>query len=157
MAMTLGNHWNERTSVYQLNIIAVIIGTGIGLYAHLGLFIHGEWHIQAPSIFLFHLFLYTFLGTGVAVSHYQDFDSKIWTVGLIASLCYLVALLTSIFIYRVFFHRLTRAGFKGPFSMRVSKLVHVWSCRTSGNHLLLGGLQKQYGDFIRTGTYSILV
>jgi hypothetical protein len=142
----------------NLNFLASLIGIGLGLFAHLGFFIHGEWHLQAPLIFLFHVILNSFLSTGMLL-HSNVFEnshaSKLWTAGLIASLYYLASLMSSMFIYRIYFHRLARAGFKGPFYMRVSKIFHVWKCRTSQNHLLLDGLQNKYGDFIRTGLYPV--
>ena len=137
-----------------LNTFTSAIGVVFGLCVHLSLFIHGEWHVQAPTIFLLHATLYALLSTG-AVVYYGSSVGKLWTAGLIMSICYLVAMLTSIIIYRIRFHRLGKAGFNGPFYMRVSKLFHVWNCRTSKNHLLLDRLQKQYGDFIRTGRYIV--
>lgn len=32
----------------QLEVVACGVGVVVGIAAHLGLFIHGEWHIQAP-------------------------------------------------------------------------------------------------------------
>jgi hypothetical protein len=144
MAITLS--WEGFASLPPYTL-ASLIGVGLGLLAHVGLFIHGEWHVQAPPIFLFHAFLYGSLSIGSMIYG----AGTLWAAGLITSICYLAALLTSIFIYRTCFHQLTRAGFKGPFYMRVSKIFHVWKCRKSLNHLLLNDLQKRYGDFIRTG------
>ena len=62
-----------------------------------------------------------------------------------------MALLTSIAVYRVLFHRLSRAGFPGPPLARISKFWHVWACRDSKNHLVLDRLAQVYGDFVRTG------
>ncbi|KAH7326308.1 cytochrome P450 [Stachybotrys elegans] len=128
----------------------------MGLALHRGLFIHGEWHIFAPEIFLSHSALFSILvpsslwlrGTGAGY---------VANLALVASLGYLVSLLSSILVYRVFFHRLARMGFKGPLYMSTSKLWHVWKSRTSLNHLFLDGLNKQYGDFVRTGPSEITI
>ncbi|TAQ86938.1 hypothetical protein B7494_g4735 [Chlorociboria aeruginascens] len=148
--------WDRQVSSLHLNTFASVAGVLLGLFAHLGLFIRGEWHVYAPSIFVSHTLLYASLSTGAVIYHGSSVG-KLWTAGLIMSACYLAALLFSIFIYRTCFHRLTRAGFHGPFYMRVSKIFHVWKCRTSQNHLFLGGLQKQYGDYIRTGPSEITI
>ena len=42
--------------------------------------------------------------------------------------------------------------FPGPALAKVSKLWNVAHCLGSKNHLLLDGLHKEYGDFVRTGT-----
>ena len=63
---------------------------------------------------------------------------------------YLSSLFVSIITYRTMFHRLHH--FPGPALAKFSKLWHVAHCLGSKNHLLLDGLHKTYGDFVRTGT-----
>lgn len=64
--------------------------------------------------------------------------------------CYAIALFGSIFIYRVFFHRLN--NFPGPRLAKVSKLWNVVKASKSTNFRLMEDLHDRYGDFIRTGT-----
>ena len=124
------------------------LGAAIGVATHLSLFIHGEWHIQAPQIAVFHLSVYSSL----AVLHFCPTPlSMVVDCVLLLSLGYLPGLFGSIITYRLFFHPLVKAGFTGPIGARVSKLWHVWGCRESKNHLFLDGLKGEYGDFVRTG------
>ncbi|KAL2827895.1 cytochrome P450 [Aspergillus pseudoustus] len=120
----------------------LLIGAIAGFGAHYGLFIHGEWHIQAPSILVFH-----FVGFGsLALTTRTSWQ-------IISS--YLVSLFSSIFIYRIFFHRLRH--FPGPFWARTSKIWHVWKARTSKNHFLLDKVHIEYGDVVRTGPSEVTV
>ncbi|KAL2259505.1 hypothetical protein VTK26DRAFT_6795 [Humicola hyalothermophila] len=136
--------------------VTAIAGAAIGLVAHLGFFIRGEWHVYAPQIFLFHSLLFGSLSAGAWYYHGSELG-QLFADFLLGGLCYVVTLLTSILTYRVYFHPLTRAGFKGPWYMRISKLAHVWACRTSLNHLILDEIHKKYGDFARTGPNEITV
>lgn len=138
----------SQTQAYRLGL-----GALIGLFIHHALFIHGEWHTQAPLIVLVHLLTFTFLLASSICSRNLDVHSYFQGANLI-SISYCVALFTSITIYRLVFHRLTLARFPGPLCARVTKLWHVWMCRTSCNHLVLADLQRKYGDFVRTGKLS---
>ncbi|KAI1436364.1 cytochrome P450 [Xylaria sp. CBS 124048] len=136
--------------------VALTLGFLSGYLAHRGVFIHGEWHVQAPALLLNH-----------ALVFYGIFLLRVFTRGTSAeglseafslmAYGYLPALFTSILVYRVFFHRLTKAGFPGPALARTSKLWHVWQCRTSMNHKVLYGLREKYGDFVRTGPSEVAV
>ncbi|KXH40889.1 cytochrome P450 [Colletotrichum simmondsii] len=142
-------------SSYQA-VLVYVLGLLCGVAVHLGIFIHGEWHVQAPQIALGHFWLFSCFA---ALSRYY----KGSVVGdlchslLILSAGYLPGLFTSIILYRFYFHRLSTAGFKGPWYARVTKLWHVWACRGCKNHLLLENLHEQYGDFVRTGPSEITV
>ncbi|KAI1431257.1 cytochrome P450 [Xylaria sp. CBS 124048] len=138
------------------SVLAAGAGVGLGLIAHHGFFINGEWHVRAPEILISHMMLYGGLSAGSLVYRGTESGDKC-LLGLIVAACYLVSLITSILAYRIWFHPLTRAGFDGPLYMRTSKIWHVWQCRTSKNHLLMGKLNKEYGDFIRTGPSEITI
>lgn len=135
--------------INQIQTDGLGLGALMGLFIHHALFIHGEWHVQAPLIILVHLSIFTFLLAGSFCSRNLDIH-KYFQGAKLASIGYCVALFTSITIYRLVFHRLTRARFPGPLCARITKLWHVWMCRTSQNHLVLADLQRQYGDFVRT-------
>ena len=126
------------------------LGALVGLVMHHGCFKHGEWHLYTPTIVLGHALVFTCLS---AISLYCESPAnRIFNQGsTLVSIGYLTALFTSIAVYRLIFHRLTRAGFPGPVTARVTKLWHVWACRGSQNHLVLDKLHRKYGEFIRTG------
>ena len=126
------------------------IGALAGFAMHLCVFIHGEWHTQAPSVFLGHILI--LLAPLIGSTYYGLLKSTdIFQKTATAALGYCTALFVSIVAYRVFLHQLTRAGFPGPTSARITKLWHVWACRRSQNHLVLADLHQKYGDFVRTG------
>lgn len=138
-----------------IRLLALSAGAALGIAAHLRVFIHGEWHIQAPKLAVGHAWVLLW----VAFCRYLFSDGgRIGTLadGLaLASFAYLPALFASILVYRISrFHRLTSAGFPGPFGARLSKLWHVWACRYSKNHEVLDRLHQRYGDFVRTGEYE---
>lgn len=147
--------WNQS----QFQAVACAFGAVVGIAAHLGLFIHGEWHIQAPLIVRLHL---TIIVTAFAGARYfADRPPLGDSFGFLAivSVTYIVALFLSIFTYRTApgLHRLTRAKFPGPWLLCTSKLWHVWACRSSMNHFFLDDLHRRYGDFVRTGPSEITV
>lgn len=114
-----------------------LIGAALGLAIHQGLFIHGEWHVEAPQIVAYHLVYIAALSLMLTDAH--------WIVT-----GYLLAMFSSIVIYRIFFHRLK--NFPGPLWARITKLWHAWKARHRQNYLLLTKLHHEYGDFVRTGT-----
>lgn len=128
------------------HLIFLAAGGFLGVAAHLGVFIRGEWHVQAPQLAVGHAWVLFC----VALSRSDGL--------VMASVAYLVCLFTSIVFYRVSqVHRLTAAGFPGPLAARVTKLWHVWECLSSKNHELLDRLHQDYGDFVRTGPSEITV
>ncbi|WQF83912.1 Putative cytochrome P450 [Colletotrichum destructivum] len=139
----------EGVLVYGLGLVC-------GIAVHQGIFIHGEWHVQAPQILLGHLWLFSCFA-GLSRYYSDTAIGKLCQSLLILSAGYLPGLFASIISYRVFFHRLSTAGFKGPWYARVTKLWHVWACRDCKNHLVLEKLHEQYGDFVRTGPSEITV
>lgn len=133
------------------------IGALIGLGAHIGIYIHGEWHIQAPLLFKSHLVI-----AAIALGGFQWYGSdhvlgNMFANVIIGLTSYLLAVFTSILTYRIVpgLHRLSK--FPGPFLLKTSKLWHVWACRHSMNHFFLDSLHKKYGDFVRTGPTEITV
>lgn len=121
-----------------------------GVTIHLGIFIRGEWHLMVPQIIIFHITLFCLLWT-VATYNYPASDCKPFYTATIIFFCYLSSLLSSIVIYRAFFHKLRR--FPGPMVAAVSKLWHVWQSRNSKNHLVMWSMFEQYGTVVRTGMY----
>ena len=131
------------TSIEEVFIAAVT-----GVASHLFVFIHGEHHMRAPMIFRLYIALFsTLLYVEVVVKNEEVSDGakeavKIFTV-------YILSLLTSIAIYRKFFHRLRH--FPGPSMASITKLWQTTKTLDSQNHILLDNLYEKYGDFVRTG------
>ena len=118
-----------------------------GVLSHVLVFIRGEYHLQAPKIFL----LFFLLSVGLLFSqssHGNDLRSAVGNTISIGT-SYLFALFTSIIVYRIFFHKLRR--FPGPFFAKVSKLWHVIQLLRKPNFRLLDELHDFYGDFVRIG------
>jgi cytochrome P450 len=136
------------------NSLAAALGVFLGLTLHYGLFIHGEWHTYSPELLVIHTTLYGSLAIGSVLFRGNELGDMLFAA-LIMSIVYLLTLFTSMVVYRSWFHPLTRAGFKGPFYLRTSKLWHFWISLKSKNHLFMDGLHKQYGDFVRTGPNEI--
>lgn len=136
--------------------VSCALGAFVGLAAHQLLFIRGEWHIQAPQVAVFHIGLYTILPALASFTRDEAlrglFQALVW-----ASYGYPPALVSSTLVYRIVFHPLSRAGFKGPWYAPISKMWHVWACRGSQNQLVLAEIHAKYGDFVRTGPSEVTV
>lgn len=149
MDLLLAISWQARVGFLSL-------GALFGFGVHHSIFIHGEWHVQAPYILLGHI--WTFSCILLARKLANGTDARVSFEALcFVSYGYVPGLMASIAIYRFFFHRLTKASFTGPPLARVSKLWHVWACRTSKNHRFMYNLRKEYGDFVRTGPSEVAV
>jgi hypothetical protein len=136
----------------QIPALLPYMGAGVvlGVIAHRAILIHGEWHVRAPEILAFHTAPFVVLLAMRNLSHAMD--NIVFIDRLLCTMCcYVPALFASILTYRLFFHKLTKAGFPGPWYLRISKLCHVWQVRTSKNYLILEDLRQKYGDFVRTG------
>ena len=132
-----------------------IVGIACGFAIHHGLLRHGEWHVQAPYILILHVVVINSFNLlmYVADKHFQ----QVLDAACAIFWAYLQGLVLSTLIYRVFFHRLTRAGFPGPWYAPMWKLWHVWQSRTGQNHIVLDRLHKKYGDVVRTGPAEVTV
>lgn len=125
----------------------VVVAGIVGFLAHQLIFIHGEWHLLAPTVVTTHVVAIV-LYFGLEIQRGRNGNESASTV-FAALTSYLLALYASIGVYRVYFHRLNK--FPGPRLASVSKLWHVWQCRDSRNHLVLERLRQEYGPFVRTG------
>lgn len=142
------------TQPRSMLLISVSLSCGIrsilGALAHQTLFIHGECHILAPELLIFHSGLFITLLAGWSFFDNATYGPLMKALNCVAYF-YVLTLLGSIVLYRIFFHPLTKAGFRGQWYARVTKLWHVWAARNSKNHLVLDQLHHEYGDFVRTG------
>ena len=107
--------------------------------------------MQAPFLVLLLplWFLGVFVSQGSYDDAYQGLKSSTLFCGTSAA-----ALYTSIILFRLFFHPLSK--FPGPAFAKVTKFWHVSKVLDSKNYLLLEKLYQQYGDIVRTGTDMFL-
>ena len=107
-----------------------VLAAIIGVLAHLGVFIRGEWHLQAPAVVSFHISFAAFMRGTWDLQHHSlpPFFSP---------------------------HRLRH--FLGPRFVAVAKLWHIFQCWDSRNNLMLDSIHKQYGNFVRTGKLALTV
>lgn len=137
--------------------VSILAGGIFGALIHYTVFRHGEWHIQAPEVIVAHgviAVLLTFRGSfkaDPALSLLLDAVSLAYYYG------YFVGITTSIIVYRVFFHRLAKAGYPGPWYAKISKIWHVYAARYGKNHVVLDALYHKYGDIVRTGPAEVTV
>ncbi|KAI1642067.1 cytochrome P450 [Daldinia loculata] len=133
----------------------ILLAAIAGLFAHNGVFIRGEWHLYIPQIVAVHFLLW--LGTSGLVYQALGFVSvgDAFREASIIAASYFTAIFTSMTIYRLFFHRLSK--FPGPKLAAVTKLWHVFKIRHSTNHLWLKELHEKYGSVIRTGPNEITI
>ena len=132
----------------MLEPIKLSFSAASGALSHILVLRKGEWHTKASKLLAF------WLGSVLVLLSYQAllFRSG-WGSSLYQSLTYVLVyfstLLCSLLLYRGLWHPLR--DFKGPRAASSSKLWHVFYNRSSQNHLLLDGLHKRYGTFVRTG------
>ena len=137
-----------------LEEIAIAVASGLAL--HLCFFIHGEDHMKAPFFFFrLHVVLFAALTyVEIAVKHQNVFPGTKQAFELFT--VYILSPLTSIFIYRRYCHRLRH--FPGcPSMASVTKLWQTTRTLDSQNPILLDGLHRKYGDFVRTSQCYYLI
>lgn len=130
------------------SIPQLVAGGAAGVLIHNLTFIHGEWHLRAMKVLIVHGLTYMSLILFESIYNKSSWLAAMTINSQIFSV-YILFLLGSISIYRVFFHRLR--NFPGPFLASVSKFWHVAHCLDSKNHILLAKLHREYGDFVRIG------
>lgn len=120
----------------------------LGVLAHIGVFIRGEWHLRGPNIVATHAIVLVLGSLLRAFYTSLPVISSLLASSILFS-TYLIGLFASISVYRLFFHRIRH--FPGPRLAALTKFWHAYQCRDSRNHLVLDRLYKQYGPFVRTG------
>lgn len=123
---------------------SVVLALSLSVLMHHGLFIRGEWHLQAPVIVSGHVLAFLLLVVKQHLFNRGPFGDV-----AVPAAAYLLGLFVSISVYRLYFHRLRR--FPGPRLAALSKVWHVWECRDSRGHHLLETWHQKYGSFVRTG------
>ncbi|PTB63052.1 cytochrome P450 [Trichoderma citrinoviride] len=128
-----------------------IASASAGLLSHLLYFIHGHKATQAPQILVFYLIAECFL---YARSIHLLGALQGYLTASVISLCYFLALFTSIVIYRVFFHRLRH--FPGPFWAKVTKFYSPWIAWDGKLHEKHAEFFEKYGDVVRIAPNELI-
>jgi hypothetical protein len=118
----------------------------IGVLAHVLYFIHWSDDRGAMSVVFGHFLALTLLVPLEVLS--RGALNGLGAASLVFS-AYLGSLFTSIFIYRVFFHRLR--DFPGPFWAKVARCHAVYANRNGKVHEEYDKLIQEYGTFVRVG------
>jgi hypothetical protein len=119
-------------------------------------------HLATLRPFEVEYFMYKMLGllsvaTGLLMAAYPlagfTITQTVIRVAIVA-VSFNAGLFTSMVIYRVFFHRLRR--FPGPVGAKVTRFWSAWiTSREVKYHKEVARMHEQYGDFVRTGKYTI--
>lgn len=124
----------------------------LGVTAHRSMFIYGEWHMQAPRLFLASLISPAMIFVLHLIS--ESPQAAFFSTALMTT-TFFTGLFGSILIYRALFHPLRE--FPGPRLARLSKMWHMYQSRAAKNHLLLQRLHSQYGPVVRTGPNELSI
>ena len=120
-----------------------------GVTAHLGYFIHGERHEQAPAVVALSFLTTTTLFWVELLYLHQGFVVAALTTTAIST-SFAFSLWTSMLFYRLFFHPLR--NFPGPTAAKASKFWHAYNTIPKFQGFLwLDRMHHEYGDFVRTG------
>lgn len=131
-----------------MDLQTTVAPAAVGVFAHLGFFIRGEWHLNGRAVLLTHIALGA-LAWSLVLRHKTTAISGQIQLFLLALGIYLLSLFSSIIIYRLCFHPLRH--FPGPKLAAASKLWHVFKCRSGKNFRVLEDLHHKYGQYVRTG------
>ncbi|KAK8029812.1 hypothetical protein PG993_011103 [Apiospora rasikravindrae] len=128
-----------------------------GISLHHGVFIRGEWHNQAPNIFRAYAAIFGCVAIARIFYRMASPAGRLTSGLVLACFFHVLAMFTSILIYRRFFHRLNKSNFPGPGWARYTKIWQIWENRNSRNHLYLHSLCQKHGDVVRTGPSEVTV
>ncbi|KAH7333161.1 cytochrome P450 monooxygenase-like protein [Rhexocercosporidium sp. MPI-PUGE-AT-0058] len=137
----------------SLAILSVAAATA-GLLSHNLYFIHGEHHNQAVRLAQLSILTPTAITIFLCrIVSYSIGNAITTTLTLTAS--YLLALWTSMLIYRSLFHRLH--PFPGPPLAKLTKFWHVLQLGSFDNYKRLDRWHSTYGDYVRIGPSELSI
>lgn len=124
----------------------------VGIASHLAFYIRREHHLRAAVLLRFYVMAYIMTWLGCVQLHGEaPYYATISSTTVALSYC--LGLFGSMMIYRLFFHQLN--SFPGPTGAKISKLWHLAQVRSAKQYLLLHDLHNKYGDFVRTGDFTV--
>ena len=130
----------------------ILLNICIGIASHLAVYIRKEHHLQAAILLRIYAVAYFVIWFGcIHLNGETPYSATISTTTMALSYCF--GLFGSMITYRLFFHQLN--SFPGPAGAKVSKLWHLWQVRRAKQYLVLHELHNKYGDFVRTGEFSM--
>ena len=138
-----------QRQVSEMPLSYSLFAASLGFISHHLIFIRGEHYEESPLWLRLYLLVSAMLFVGqMVIDHAQAREAAVAVSWVMTS--FSASLLTSILIYRIFFHRLR--SFPGPFLAKTTKFWHVSAvARNSDNFCQLDRLYHRYGDFVRTG------
>jgi hypothetical protein len=127
-------------------------GVLLGIVFHISIIkIEAElimYHLMALLTLSFFGIAYTFINSGL----YSLLEAFAKTSLFFAG--FNIGLFASIGIYRLFFHRIRK--FPGPFGMKLSRFYAAYlNAKNYQFYKELENMHDTYGDFVRTGLYSL--
>ncbi|PSN65038.1 cytochrome P450 monooxygenase-like protein [Corynespora cassiicola Philippines] len=134
-------------------MLAIFLSIAAGLVAHHGVFIRGEWHLRTRIIAATHAILALVSFSALRYNSNTSKEALLWLLTVCG--CYLTTLFTSMSIYRLFFHPLSK--FPGPRLAALTKFWHVYQSRNSTNYLVMDKVHKEYGALVRTGPNEVSI
>ncbi|KAK3990437.1 Tryprostatin B 6-hydroxylase [Cladorrhinum sp. PSN332] len=140
-----------QSLVYSTGRLCLVAAIG-GILAHNLYFRLGYHDTEGLGIITIHAAVYAGLATFCALD--TGFKSGI-RIASIAFSSYLVALFTSIIIYRLFFHRLR--NFPGPFAAKITRFHGLYLARNGQLHIEQNKLFAKYGDIVRIAPNELLI
>lgn len=134
------------------------IGSTAGSAALFGILFHQVVRNVEFELYMYHFMAAStasFLGLTYAFTQFEDQSlSGALLRATIFATCFNTALLTSIAIYRLFFHRCRH--FPGPLPAKISRFYAAYlSAKDVQYFKELAKVHAQYGDFVRTGRISL--
>lgn len=121
---------------------------GVGAFVHLALLKNLEVELFMYQFLVLYLISPLLLGTLYLSKGLMVQDILIRVTAITSG--FTSGVLTSIFIYRVFFHRVRR--FPGPFLAKITRFHGLYvSIRHSKYHEKVFNMHEQYGRIVRTG------
>ncbi|CAG8976987.1 hypothetical protein HYALB_00009781 [Hymenoscyphus albidus] len=142
----------------DLQVIGVA-GAALGGASHLGYFIDGEHHKNAPHYVTAALTVPAFIFLGFVRTLGQNAFVEAARATSVAVISYAGALCLSMAIYRTFFHRLR--NFPGPLALKVTKFAHLYNIMKAEHaprdFEFRDKLHSEFGEFVRIGPNELSI
>jgi hypothetical protein len=143
---------SAQSTIDPLLVKLLVSGILCGVFLH-QLVKRVELDRHPLSIFVSVVIAYFVLAAGLQSNQYEN-SLKAYGVALLVESFAILSLWTNMLVYRAFLHPLK--DFPGPFGARLSKFWSLGKVIQSNIrwYQVVGKLQEQYGDYVRTGMTS---